>query len=68
MTSSFERGREAVKEEVASGHIYDVAAAFESFKGDRPDSEWMWGYFSALHDIIFDGEVTDYEKLSFDKD
>lgn len=50
--SDFENGRQAVKDEIKSGDIYDIPAAFLSFKNDPPDSEYLWGFFSQLHDLM----------------
>lgn len=55
-TSDFENGRQAVKDEIKSGDIYDIPAAFLSFKNDPPDSEYQWGFFSQLHDLMEQSE------------
>ena len=59
--TTFKEGRQAGMDEIASGDIYDVSAAIKSFDNDRPDSEWMWGYYSALHDMIVFDEIENYE-------
>ena len=56
--SAFDQGRQAVKDEIASGDIDDVPTAYQSFEDDNPDSEFQWGYYSALHDLIHLEETT----------
>ena len=51
-TSDFENGRQAVKDEIKSGDIYDIPAAFLSFQNDPPDSEYLCGFFSQLHELM----------------
>tara|TARA_R110002072_G_scaffold100778_9_gene222059 strand:+ start:5758 stop:5928 length:171 start_codon:yes stop_codon:yes gene_type:complete len=52
MENDFEDGRKAAREEIKAGDIYDIPAAFLTFKNDPPDSEYIWGYFSQLYDIM----------------
>jgi hypothetical protein len=49
--SEFQRGWDIAREELRNGQI-DLVPAFYTFKKDMPDSEWMWGYFASLYDLL----------------